>query len=227
MAPNDASRYAEVMTNHPYGHALFVPESSKALLPSACGYLDRLGRWAPIAYIDDPASLTAAGLTTPSALTPRTPQAHTWGPKKSTLVSIRKLDLTSKPGIEAAIFPASVKLALEFSSGSEFSAILHCSEPVTHRGYYHRSPFKKWAEDSAQKLLDLVPDVKEHGFWMVTDTYSTSDVRINAWREKGQRVQMGFKIHVLPAGEIGPSGDFVEGFTSGGWQRTKANVSRH
>jgi hypothetical protein len=53
MAPNDATHYTETMKNNPFGHALFVPESSTALMQATCGYIDDLGRWVPVTYIDD------------------------------------------------------------------------------------------------------------------------------------------------------------------------------
>ena len=223
MATNQATRYTEAMKDHPFGHALFVPELSTALMPAACGYIDRLGRWAPVTYIDDEELLTEVGLSLPSALTSRTPRTHTWGPKVSTLVNVRRLGVNLGAPIPAG-FPASVKLVLDFTSSSSFSSILHCPKSVTHEGYYHPGVFQKWAEKNAEKILELVPDVKEHGFWMVTDTYSTTDVRVITWSDRNQHVQMGFDLEVAPAGEIGPSGEFFEGASAGEWHTAKAKV---
>lgn len=224
MAPNTAIRYTEAMKDHPFGHALFVPESSNALMPAACGYIDSLGRWAPITYIDDEELLTEAGLSPPGPLSLRTPRTHTWGPKTSALVNISKFGTRLGASAIPAGFPVSVKLVLDFASSSSFSSILHCPKSVTHEGYYHRKAFLKWAENNAQKLLQLVPDVKEHGFWVITDTYSTDDARIITWSGREKHVQMGFDVDVSPAGEIGPSGEFFEGASAGEWHRTEAEV---
>ncbi|RSL79094.1 hypothetical protein CEP51_007653 [Fusarium floridanum] len=193
MAPNTATRYTEAMKDHPFGHALFVPESSTALMPAACGYIDSLGRWAP-------------------------------GPKKSALVNITKFGTNLAASAIPAGFPASVKLVLDFASSSSFSSILHCPKPVMHEGYYHRKVFLEWAKKNAEKLLQLVPDVKEHGFWIVTDTYSTADVRVITWSDREKHVQMGFDVDVTPAGEIGPSGEFFEGASAGEWHRAEAET---
>jgi hypothetical protein len=70
----------------------------------------------------------------------------------------------------------------------------------------------------------LVPDVKTDGFWMVTDTYSTTDVSIITWSGQDRHVQMGFDVDVAPAGEIGPSGEFYKGALGDEWHRDESKV---
>jgi hypothetical protein len=149
MAPNDATRYTETMKNNPFGHALFVPESSTALMPDTCGYIDDLGRWAPVTYIDDEEQLTAAGLSLPSDLSTRSPRTHTWGPKISTDVNVSKFEVKIGTSAISAGFPASVKLVLDFASSSSYNAILHCPKPVKHEGYYHRQVLEPWHRNCA------------------------------------------------------------------------------
>jgi hypothetical protein len=83
--------------------------------------------------------------------------------------------------------------------------------------------FKDWAENNTQKLLELVPNVK-YGFWLVTDTYSTTDVHITTWGGREKYVQMGFNVDITPVGEFGPSAEFSRGNSAGEWHRIEAEV---
>ena len=228
MANTDlASRYAEAMKYHPYGHGLYVPESSQALMPSACGYLDEHGRWEPIAYLDDPKSLSEAGLSVPQTLVPRRARKFAWGPKKSSSVNLSKVGLEAGVSTIAAGFPASVKLVLDFESTSDYGAVLHCPEQVICEGY-HRRGLLQWAKKNAKALLKVAPDIEEEGeFWIVTDTYATTDVWVNAWTGRGKHVMMGFNVDLsaIGAGEIGPSCEFSrENHASAEWDHTEAEV---
>ncbi|KAK4220863.1 hypothetical protein QBC38DRAFT_462115 [Podospora fimiseda] len=100
--------------------------------------------------------------------------ADNWGPKKSYLVKSRTFSAGVGASALPAGFPASVNLVIEFEHSTDFGAVLHCTQDVIHKGYYHLEPFRQWGKANAKKLLELAPDVKEHGFWVVSDTYSTT-----------------------------------------------------
>jgi hypothetical protein len=58
---------------------------------------------------------------------------------------------------------------------------------------------------NAEKLLKDYPDIADIGFYIVTTTYSTKEVHINAWTRKEDKVILGFKAGVTPVGEIAPT----------------------
>lgn len=229
MSNNLATKYAAAMAEHPYGHALFRPASSKSLRPGSCGYLDDQGKWNPIiSNIEDTAELQQTGLPflVPRPLVPMHPQSHTWGPKTATNMIYRRTAFSGAADATAAGFPAEVKMVLDFSAKTNFGAILHCARQVTEEGFYHTDPFLQWAKTNAQALISACPDVKRHGVWVVTSTFGTQEADILAWVDKGRTASMGFKLAVPAAGEIGPSGEFVKGGSAGEWNHDALDVSR-
>jgi hypothetical protein len=66
--------------------------------------------------------------------------------------------------------------------------------------------------------------VKEHGFYVVTSTYSANDVWVNAWESKENHVTIGFKANVVGAGEIAPSGEFYRAESASGWTHAETEV---
>ena len=85
-------RYARSLANHGYGHALYEPVSVQELSPGSCGYLNDEGAWNPILRLDDQGALQAHGLSLCDL--ERAPQSiREWGPKTSSNVKQRKIDL--------------------------------------------------------------------------------------------------------------------------------------
>ena len=210
------------MQQHPYGYALFRPALSKILKPGCCGYIDAQGKWNPI--LPDIQAPTASNFRASASLDPMDPQTLIWGPKTSADVAHQNVDFSGSADLTAAGFPAEVKLVMEFSTTKDFGAILHCSESVRERGFYHRNPFLSWAKANAQAILNAYPDVRDHGVWVVMSTFETQKVDINTWSGSQKKVSMGFTAAIPAAGEIGPSGSFVKGNFASGWNYDALDV---
>jgi hypothetical protein len=228
MSSNLAQKYANAMTEHPYGYALFRPASSMKLQPGSCGYLDEQGKWNPvITNIEDTAELQRAGenISAPSPLIAMDPESHVWGPKVATDMTYKCTTFSGAADATAAGFPAEISIALEFSAKKDFGAVLHCAHQVEEHGFYHRDAFVQWAKANAQSLIDFCPDVKRYGVWIVTSTFETREVDILAWTGRTKIASMGFKVAVPAAGEIGPSGKFVKAGSAGGWNHDAKDVS--
>jgi hypothetical protein len=90
--------YRESMRKHPYGYALYEPESSNILTPGVCGYLTEDGQWTPLIGnnkridLGDAESLRLNGLSPFEHLARAAPDKRTWGPKVSTRVTGAKVD---------------------------------------------------------------------------------------------------------------------------------------
>lgn len=161
MPNNMATRYAEAMQDHSYGHGLYTPEPMEILKPGSCGYLDDRGRWQPVIYdITDQASLKAKGFKAPSGLARIPSRTHTWGPKKSTSVSCTKPAITAGVSALPAAIPVGASIVLDFQTSSNFGAVLHCPQTVVEEGYFHRNPFLDWAKSNAAAILSSQPEVK-------------------------------------------------------------------
>lgn len=218
-----APKYAESMTRHSYGHAFYEPELFEALHPGMCGYLNNLGQWQPIAKdLTDVEALQLQGFTEIGTLDPALPRKHEWGPKISNAVTFSKTSLKAGASAAPAGIPAHASTLYDYTSSTEFGAILVCPEKVHQEGYYHRDPFKKWAQANAEAILKAQPDAKTDGFWVVTTTFSTTDVWTNAWTSKGTHVSLAFKVDVVGAGEIAPAGEFYRADSASGWNHNKA-----
>ena len=88
-----------MMQEHPYGYALYQPESSLIVKPGALGYISKDGRWTPLVgkggvniNLGAPESLAQNGLTEFNELHAAPPEQMSWGPKLSDHAKGYKLD---------------------------------------------------------------------------------------------------------------------------------------
>jgi hypothetical protein len=88
--------YANAMKHHPYGYAMYEPESSSILKPGACGYLTASGVWTPLFYLNDADSLARRGFTPFDGFKPAPLSRREWGPKTSSHVTSRALGVNAR-----------------------------------------------------------------------------------------------------------------------------------
>ncbi|KAK3116924.1 hypothetical protein LTR53_002220 [Teratosphaeriaceae sp. CCFEE 6253] len=197
--------YTEQMKRHGYGHAFYEPKSSNAVKPGAMGYIDEGGNWTPLFDLGDESACARQGFTKPRPLDRAPVDLRHWGPKVSEGVRSHNLEATG--GISAQSFgiPVEATATYKFSSSGEFGAMLMCSQPVKRENVYHPTRLVDWVKDNARAILSLYPDVKRHGFFLVTTTYHVTHAWINAWTSKEKEVVVGFKAQVVDVGEVAPS----------------------
>jgi hypothetical protein len=95
--------YRKSMLQHPYGYALYEPQSSIIVKPGALGYLDpENGRFVPLFSnnrrrldLEDPESLASSNLDTFDVLR-EAPEPRDWGPKVSSQVHGHKVDFKAE-----------------------------------------------------------------------------------------------------------------------------------
>lgn len=87
--------YAQQMTNHSQGHALYHPLLTSSIKPGACGYFNSLGNWNPIADLSDNKKLQAAGFRPVIEQLEEAQPGPTeeWGPRCSKTVKHSVIDL--------------------------------------------------------------------------------------------------------------------------------------
>jgi hypothetical protein len=93
--------YRESLSKHPYGYALYEPQSSKVIKPGVCGYIDQEdGSFVPLTgagnkfiNLTDNESLQLNGLSPLHNVVPAEPEKKYWGPKTSGRVTGAKINL--------------------------------------------------------------------------------------------------------------------------------------
>ncbi|OCK91922.1 uncharacterized protein K441DRAFT_615469 [Cenococcum geophilum 1.58] len=226
MAPTKRpQQYNESMRKYEKGYAFFEPASSFDVKPGCSGYIDAGGIWHPLVDIMDSVAVQKLGLSDldQTIVVAMRPSSMRWGPRYSQSVKYNRYDVDlGANGVPAGI-PAEAKIVIKFDLGSQFGAVLICDSEVKMQGYHHLAPFRDWARKNAEKILNKFPDVYERGFFIAVSTYSTKDVYINSWSDKSQSVTLGFKLGVIPAGEIAPETEWYRGDSTSEWTRHMSN----
>jgi hypothetical protein len=205
MAPvrDLGAQYAEAMLKHPYGFALYEPALFDRLKPGSVGYINKKGLWCPILdlttkdYLNDGYSRFNVPVPEPKSL-------QRWDPCKAGQVKADEINF--KAGVSAASFgfPAEVEGCIEYSTSTEYGAVLLCHDKVAVEGYDNRDRFKQWLKKNAKLLLQKNPEIKDHGICAVMRTYSATDIYITAWDNPEQKVRLGFSVQVPEIGSLGP-----------------------
>ncbi|KAL8822490.1 MAG: hypothetical protein Q9191_006776 [Dirinaria sp. TL-2023a] len=221
--------YADQMRHHPYGYALYHPASTTTLRPGSVGVFDGLGFWNPIAHLEDPTSLQKHGLKPPTEGLERAPseRIRKWSPRTSSGVSEKLLGFRIGAGALAAGLPVDANLAVEYQSAVSYGAVLISSSPVTREAFYYQAPFKKWVKENAAALLHghLAEDIKQHGLFVVTQTFATKKCALTAWRHSERKVHFGFGAGISGLAELSPEVDWYAGSSETGWNFHEAEGS--
>jgi hypothetical protein len=217
MVPLLHESYARSMTSHGYGHGFYEPESAEDVRPGLCGYIDDSGRFQTIVDLADKTAVAENGysaIVTPDRMLTT---SRRWGPKESS--SVKKRETRFEAGASGAIagVPADASMLLTYSHSSDFGAVLLCPGDILNEGYRQKSPFRKWASENAKNILECCPDVKQHGLFVVTSTWLTTDVSTTAWRDPSKQINIGVKIGVPGIGKLGPSYEYYRAQSSGSW----------
>ncbi|KAF7597135.1 hypothetical protein BBP40_009473 [Aspergillus hancockii] len=222
--PPLSTTYQQSMRNHPYGYALYEPESSQTLQPGSCGYLTPLGQWTPLLgvnnkpiHLGDPSSLSENNLTPFPHFYPAPSDKRCWGPKTSAHTRARKVELEAGLSALPSGIPASIGAMYKFSSGNGFGAVLMTKAPVIKEFLYGTTTFRQWSKENSATIVSKWPDVTDRGLIIVTSVYSTELAMINAWTEHEREISIGFRGGVIEIGELGPSSSWYTANGDSGW----------
>jgi hypothetical protein len=227
---NLGALYQQSMLKHPYGYALYEPESSRSLQPGFCGYLTELGQWTPLLGVDnlpinlgDASSLTKNGLTSFGQFHRAPSDKRAWGPKLCGQVKQQKIDLEAGASLLPAGIPADIGALYRYSSTGGFGAVLMTQSPVVKEFVYGATAFRLWCKENSAAILQKWPDVRERGLIIVTSTYTTPFAMMNAWVDKEKEFSVGFRAGVVEIGEVGPSTTWYTSNSEGGWVSAAAS----
>lgn len=217
MVRNLAELYRASMIPHRFGYALYEPAPFTRLHPGKLGYLDEYRLWHPILDLTDPAILDAAGYSRVEYPMRSDPDSRFWSPLVSSNVKETGVALEGDLGGASLGLPVDVGGAVQYRTSTDFGAVLMCDSSVVAEGYDYRNPFKVWLKMNAKKLLVKYPDLKKYGVCVVTWTYSSTNIHINAWDNPGNEVVLGFKAGMSGLGSLGPELSWLRGKSSSGW----------
>jgi len=219
MPPNRAERYRESMRSEPYGYALYHPQEHTRLRPGMLGYLDENKHWHPLLDLRDPQAI--ANLNLPALkmqmLNERKPEQ--WGPKTASTVKETTIKLGGDVDAASLGLPLDVGGAVQYSSASDFGAILMCDDKVVPKGFDERKPFLLWLKSNSKALLKQFPDLKDYGVIVATWTYSASQIYIHVWEDKDKTVVVGVKAGATGVGHGETENVWRRAHSSDGWTR--------
>ena len=205
------------MTCHGYGYGFYEPESTKDVRPGLCGYIDDSGRWQTIVDLAHPAAISQKGYSAFSYNDKMQTTRRRWGPKTSSSVIQKETRIDASVSGASASVPVNASILWTYSHSSNFGAILLCPEDITNEGYRQKSPFRSWATSNAKSLFKNCPDVKEHGFFIITSTWHTTEAFTTAWSNPTNQVQIGVKVGAACVGEAGQSFEYYRADAAGSW----------
>ncbi|KAL7792028.1 hypothetical protein V8C37DRAFT_381385 [Trichoderma ceciliae] len=165
--------YAQLLSDHPYGWALYKKVTTREIHPGCCGYFDPDGDWHTIADLSDPDDVAGKGWSLPydSISDSKAPASTIWGPKSSSSVQTRHIGGTAKTATAA---PIKTSMTVSFKSSSQQGAVLTTANPVLKHQISDELIALEWMADNTPEMMRRHSDiVKRHGVWIVTKTYST------------------------------------------------------
>ncbi|KAM0344801.1 hypothetical protein ACHAPU_007177 [Fusarium lateritium] len=233
MAPKALDlKYAELMQAHPFGTALYLPVPSSEFQPGSIGYFDSTGAWNPIGNITTQSNLPPGLSPIDETTLNRAPaDEQIWGPKLGTETRGRAVDLSagvgSIPMLAASALPFDISACFRFQSDKDHGAVLLTTGPVVHDRLYHKEPLLQWMKQNAKSVTKSHPEVRDHGLWIITSTWTAENVSTNCWNSKDKSVDVGFSTTALEFGEVAPKGTYLHGGSSEGWITTQSGENEN
>jgi hypothetical protein len=204
---------------HRYGYALFEPPTVARLHPGMLGFLDEYRHWHPLLDLSDPIAVQAAGCDAIQAQILSDPDARAWGPLESSTVTSNKVELGAEVDALSLGLPVDIGGAVEYSTQTDFGAILMCDDKVESQGFDERHPFLTWLKRNSKAVLARWPDVKKHGVIATTWTYTAEKIFIQVWNDASRTVTLGFSVGATGVGNVGPEISWHRAHGTAGWSR--------
>ncbi|KAF3072002.1 hypothetical protein CFAM422_005759 [Trichoderma lentiforme] len=166
--------YAQLMSDHPYGWALYKQVTTRDIHPGSCGYFDSEGDWNTITDLSSPQDLISQGWAIPDEgiYDNNGPGSTTWGPKSSNSIRTRCIGGTARATETATSLKTSITVS--FESKSDQGAVLFTENPVLRHQVGDELSALQWmAENTPEMRRRHKNIIKTHGLWIVTKIYST------------------------------------------------------
>jgi hypothetical protein len=104
-----------------------------------------------------------------------------------------------------------------------------CSDEAVNKGYQRKSSFSSWAKKNSKPLMEKKNslDFKQRGFFIITSTWSTTNVLTGAWTDPEHHIEIRVKVSAIEIKNIRPrfkyhrlgsAGSWIQADTEVGWQ---------
>ncbi|KAK3991451.1 hypothetical protein QBC44DRAFT_367904 [Cladorrhinum sp. PSN332] len=218
-------QYQKSMRYHRLGYALYKPPPFTRLFSGVLGYLDEDREWHPVLDLTQYPilNITTGRPVSPQRYTPlavpvlKTPDSRFWSPRVSSSSHETAIAINAEADALALALPVTIGGAVEYASQGDYGAILMCDNAVVNEGFDSRELSCKWLKKNSAALREDFPDLKKHGVYISTWTYSASNIHVNAWEGREHRVMLGFQVGATGIGSLGPETSWARGHTSNGW----------
>ncbi|KAJ6003552.1 hypothetical protein N7522_006244 [Penicillium canescens] len=209
--------FQELFKNNPEGHALYLPFSSTALKPGACGYFDYDGDWHTIAYLTDSAALEADGWTQAPGVEVEPVQTEEyWGAMVSKGVDqfYPSVDVNvAVPGV-----PAGGGIKVGYKVHDDAGGLMVTDSQVTHNQLTPSAcrNARIWFIENAESILLQNELTKKKGIWVVTKTYTAKRRAVALLQTHESSVVFGVNAELYGVGKIAPEASW--------WRSSKEQV---
>ncbi|KAL2834651.1 hypothetical protein BJY01DRAFT_252974 [Aspergillus pseudoustus] len=210
-------RYANSMMFRGHGHGFYDPPSNSDARPGICGYIDDGGIWQKMVDLKDDTAVNDLKLSNLGTVQLKPTEKQTWGPLHTNTVKRTDVQVGANLSLSSLGVPLDCSGVLKYSLNSSFGAILLCNDAVEMDSYGHKDTFMRWAKANAELLRKIWPDITNHGFYVMTSTWSARDIYINSLHNQEDNVVIGFKAMVPGAGGVGLSTEYYRGQSGGNW----------
>lgn len=196
--------YAALMKKCPDGTYLYTPPSPKVFHPGSCGYFDNGGLWR---LFTDFADIKSPDCPPPSEpLVLEDPTTCEW--KKQLSENYEGRSFGGKAEVSGIAAQAPVDVGANFALGNtaNLRAGVAVSPHVIHSYFNENAPgiIVKWIGDNMGAMIKKYPDqIKDHGVWVITDTWVTEECDIAMWNKTGSTIDLGAELGATNIGKLG------------------------
>ncbi|KAK5947928.1 hypothetical protein OHC33_011033 [Knufia fluminis] len=215
--------YANQMAWYDRGWALYHPVKSSAIRIGDFGYFNEKGYWNRMGNIKDAASVARFNLKAfDVSLLNEAPPDHTleWGPLHAKHTNGQRINAGGQALGTSTGIPVGASFQVEYTSTTDFGAVLACLAPIRREAYYFSDPFKSWAQANIAALASspIRNDLEQHGFFIVTQTHATKKYTLTAWNERNRSACIGFSVDVQGDAKLNAGSRWFEGRSVNGWE---------
>jgi hypothetical protein len=218
--------FAKSMIEHGYGHAFYDPQPTDEIQPGFCGWIDDNGIWKTIVNVTNDKDVEEKGYSKLSEnIELMTPRDSHWGIKTSSSVTENEIEISASASAIPAGIPLDITSLWNYSHSSDFGAVLICPQEVTWCGFVDKAPFRAWAKANAELLLRNKKDaLRQHGLFVVTATWSTTEAFTKYWINRTSTVKIGVKVEAPGVGGGGPKVSYHRASSAGSWNEADTKV---
>ncbi|KAL2040142.1 hypothetical protein N7G274_007045 [Stereocaulon virgatum] len=228
-------QYAKNMAHFGCGVAMFQPVSACDMQPPCVGYIDGNNRWNFVANVEwlgangelqgnsNKLEADEGGYQPLERKPVRMEQLGIeWRPRTS--MGVRQWTVDANGQMPSIGIPVGADAHIRYKSNNSFGAVLIAQKPITLTTYNDETLFRSWLHANRARLSLLHGhQLRRHGLWLVTRTYTTPRASIIAWDSEDKEANMSMKAKANMMGELGGELEWTEKGSDKDWSHYFGN----